>query len=171
MSEKCFIELKTVEEFPYRSSFTIGDDFFLDEDKSDIEGGELRVDVDAKSLGDDFLVGIKIKGSLKVICDRCLGIVEIPVKSECELRVKDFDGSVSDDEDLIYLQPSETGIDISWTIYEMALLALPAHKVHKDGECDKNMMNILEGYEIKEQSDDKQSDPRWEALKQLKINN
>lgn len=169
MDNSCFIELRSLEVFPHKVSLTVTDEFFSDSEKPDIEGGHLIVDVTVRNLGEGYSVDIEMNGTLMVICDRCLGILEIPVESECQLRVKDFDGTESDDEDLILIQQTETGIDISWTLYEMALLALPIKKVHKDGECDKAMMEILEGYGRESEKDEEEvSDPRWEALKALK---
>ncbi len=169
MDKKYFIELRSLEEFPAKIHFTIGNDFFEEDDKPDIEGGLINADITVRRLGEGFALDIDINGTLKVICDRCLGIVELPVENSLELRVEDSDGVESDDEDLVYMTSEETGVDVGWTIYEMALLALPIQKVHKDGECDKSMMKILDRYSKNGDNDkDESTDPRWDALKALR---
>lgn len=168
MAGKYFIELRSREDFPFNVHYTIGDDFFAGDDKIDIEGGNLEVDVNVNNLGESYLIEIDTEGTLKVPCDRCLGLVELESENHLELRVRDDDGSESDDEDLILLPQSETGVDLEWSIFEMALLSLPLKKVHAEGECDEKMMNLLNGYQTAESTEEQTTDPRWDALKALK---
>lgn len=168
MDKKYFIELRSREDFPFCIHYKIGDDFFKDEEKIDIEGGDLSVDVNVSNLGESYLIEIDIDGIVKVPCDRCLGLIDIDAKNHLELRVRDNDGIESDDEDLILLPQSETGVDLEWTIFEMALLSLPLRRVHKDGECDENMLKILNGYQQVGDEKEETTDPRWDALKALK---
>ncbi|MCQ2370062.1 MAG: DUF177 domain-containing protein [Paludibacteraceae bacterium] len=175
MSEKYFFELKSIEQFPHTESFKIGNEFFATDDKQEIEGGDLSVSVTAKRLGEGFSLDISLKGKVTVLCDRCLNPLDIEIEATDSVRVKDFDGMEYDDDDLLVMQVAETGVDLEWRIYEMASLALPMQKVHKDGECDKKMTDILNGYADtgKESKDSDDIDPRWDALKALKdrINN
>ncbi len=147
MSENYVFELKSIEQFPHTECFKIGDEFFADDDKQGIEGGDLSASVTAKRLGDGFSLNISVKGSVVVLCDRCLSPLDIEVSTEETIRVKDFDGLEYDDDDLIIMQGRETGVDLEWRIYEMILLALPMQKIHKDGECDEKMTDILNSYE------------------------
>lgn len=147
MNGKYFFELKSIEKFPHTECFKIGDEFFADDDKQDIEGGSLDVCVTAKRLGDGFSLDIKTNGEVVVLCDRCLSPLTIKIDTADTIRVKDFDGLEYDDEDLVVLQGRETGVDLEWRIYEMTVLALPMQKVHKDGECDERMTAILSNYE------------------------
>lgn len=167
MNGKYFVELKSEKKFPKTEHFTAGDDFF-DDEKLDIEGGTLEIEVLTKRLGEGYSLDIAIKGTVKVTCDRCLGIVEIPVESQMQLRAKDDDSLEYDDEDLVLMNPSDTGVDIEWNIYEMALLALPIQRVHKDGECDEEMTETLESYSGETLDEDENAtDPRWDGLKAL----
>lgn len=168
MDCKYFIELRSREKFPFNVHYEIGDDFFEGDDKIDIEGGSLDVNVNVNNLGESYLMEIDLRGGLKVKCDRCLGIMEIDSENHLELRVRDDDGIESDDEDLILLAQSETGVDLEWTIFEMALLSLPLRRVHNDGECDEKMLEILNGYGQSGKDSEESTDPRWDALKALK---
>ncbi len=167
MSKKYFVELRSLKKFPHLERFTVGDEFF-DDEKPDIEGGNLNVDVEVKRLGEGYSLDISVGGTVKVMCDRCLGILEIPVTAEMQLRAKDDDGLEYDDEDLVLLNPSDTGVDIEWNIYEMAELALPIKRVHNEGECDECMTEVLGNYTGEQQQTDTDAvDPRWEGLKAL----
>ena len=167
MSKKYFVELRSLKEFPHLEQFTVGDEFF-DDEKPDIEGGNLNVEVEVRRLGEGYSIDISIAGTVKVPCDRCLSLVEIAVESQMQLRAKDDDGLEYDDEDLVLMNPSDTGVDIEWNIYEMAELALPIQRVHDEGECDEQMTEVLDNYAGEQQRDDKDAvDPRWDGLKAL----
>lgn len=168
MSKKYFVELRSLKKFPHNEQFTVSDEFF-DEEKPDIEGGDLNVDVEVRRLGDGYSIDIRLDGTVRVVCDRCLGMLDMPVEAEMQLRAKDDDGLDYDDEDLVLLSLSDTGVDIEWNIYEMAELALPIQRVHEDGECDEQMEDVLESYTAREQLTETKDavDPRWEGLKAL----
>jgi uncharacterized metal-binding protein YceD (DUF177 family) len=76
-------------------------------------------------------------------------------------------------EEIIYLPISEYQIDIREFIYEFIQLSVPIRKVHKEGECDEEMIESLEEYLISENSIEQDScnftegDPRWGALNKL----
>lgn len=168
MSKKYFVELRSLKKFPHNERFTVSDEFF-DDEKPDIEGGDLNVDVEVRRLGDGYSIDIRLDGTVRVVCDRCLGMLDMPVEAEMQLRAKDDDGLDYDDEDLVLLSSSDTGVDIEWNIYEMAELALPIQRVHTDGECDEQMEDVLENYTAREQLTETEDavDPRWEGLKAL----
>lgn len=167
MSKKYFVELRSLKKFPHLEQFTVGDEFF-DDEKPDIEGGNLNVEVEVRKLGEGYSLDISLAGTVKVTCDRCLGVLEMPVEADMQLRAKDDDGLEYDDEDLVLMNPADTGVDIEWNIYEMAELALPIQRVHDEGECDEQMAEVLDSYTGEQQKDAEDTvDPRWEGLKAL----
>ena len=76
-------------------------------------------------------------------------------------------------------------IDLSWYLYEFVALHIPIRHVHPEGECDEETYQALrkhlsvmrgEGEEENESGDagneaEKETDPRWDALKKIKDNN
>ena len=50
-----------------------------------------------------------------------------------------------------------------WYLYEMVALEIPIRHVHPEGECNAEVMNRLNGADK-----ERQTDPRWAALEQLK---
>ena len=68
------------------------------------------------------------------------------------------------------LDEGDKELDLDNIFYEMIVLAFPTKRQHKlnsvnDDECNKEMVNLINKYSIKE---NKNIDPRWEALKKLK---
>lgn len=113
-------------------------------------------------------VRMKIAGLVKAVCDRCLGGVDLEVKGEMNLYVKQSEREEGNDDDFIVLSPDDDFLDLSSYLYETYMLNYPMRVVHPDGECDKEMENVLDDYIIEE--DDKPIDPRWDELRKL-INN
>ena len=78
--------------------------------------------------------------------------------------------AIEDDDDGELLTVSENHgiLDLSWHLYEMLALEIPIRHVHEDGECNEQVLKRLKG-----EDREKQVDPRWAALEQLKtkINN
>ena len=114
-------------------------------------------------------VKLRIEGSVKAVCDRCLGEMDLPVKGEMALYVKQGKGDEEDgDSDFILLPQDADYLDLSGPLYELYMLNLPLRVVHPDGECDPEMEHVLEAYA---QEKSEKMDPRWEELKKLINNN
>lgn len=113
-------------------------------------------------------VRIRIEGTVKAQCDRCLGEVEFPIEGEMNLFVKQNEREEGNDDDFIVLSPEDDFLDLSSYLYETYMLYYPIRVVHPDGECDEEMQKVLDEYVTDE--DNKPIDPRWDELRKL-INN
>lgn len=112
-------------------------------------------------------VKLKISGTVRAVCDRCLGSVDLKIEGEMHLFVKQGIRESSNDDDFIVLAPDDDFLDLSSYLYEVYMLNYPMRVVHEDGECDEEMEKVLDEYIMEE---NKQTDPRWDELKKL-INN
>ena len=69
----------------------------------------------------------------------------------------------------------EEGIlDLSWFIYEFIALAIPIKHVHAPGKCNHAMTEKLLELSAARSSDENANqpmDPRWDKLRNIKINN
>ncbi len=149
-------------------TFEIDDSFFSNYEYLEVDGGcvDLNVGLIKESTLLDFT--FKFKGNLLLKCDRCLDSFELGVSDDFRLIVKyanDFE-EVSDE--IITIPSDESSIDISQYIYEYINLMLPIKKVHpndKDGNytCNLDMIERLNEYS------EQKTDPRWDALKNLKL--
>lgn len=173
-----FVGLKIgVHEF----NFDITDEFFEGIEYALINKGDIHVKLllDKKET---MLVGdFTINGSVETSCDRCNDPVNVDVEGNYQLIYK-FDDEPSDDESLIIVYPEEFEIDVKENILELISVSLPARSVHKKGQCNAEMIELLKEYkvnpasdytqeELENETDDEAVDPRWAALKDLKKDN
>lgn len=149
-------------------------DFVLDEAFFDCfkatQGTQGRIQARVEIIKSSLLmeVSIKIEGTVKAVCDRCLGEMELPVAGEMSLYVKQSGREEGNEDDFIVLSPEDDFLDLSSYLYEAYMLYYPMRVVHPEGECDQEMEKVLEEY-IKEE-EQKPVDPRWDELRKL-INN
>jgi len=159
--------------------FKIGDTFFEQFETTDIEGADLALEMVLDKEPNMLQVDFRVKGKLKVMCDRCTESFYYPVGGEDDVIYK-FTEKELDDEKIIALAPNETEIDITQPVYEFVSLLLPYKRVHPEGECNEEMLNEINNYLMvaEDEADDEEVeneteaeeeiDPRWSELKKLK---
>lgn len=158
------VDLKgmTVDTVSYR--WLLEDGFFSAVHGPEIRQGTLDVALRVKRTHEGYDLEFQMNGSVKVECDRCLALMDLPIHTEQVLTVRlgeDYD----DDGEVIVIAESCGVIDVAWHMYEMAALQIPIRHVHPEGECDAAVMARLRPDEPKV------ADPRWAALAKLKNNN
>ncbi len=169
MSRSYTIPLNGLKEGRHTIDFEIDKEFFDRFEESEIKEGSLiaRIEIDKRSTHTDLV--IRITGSIKVCCDRCLGMFFYPLECENRLIVKFGKGIEDIDPDILYLASDENEMDLQQHIYEFILLALPIKRVHPDDNegkstCDPEMLKKLEELKVEEEN---VTDPRWDELKKL----
>lgn len=164
--------------------FDITNAFFEQFEYSLIEKGNVRVTLTLEKKETMMIGDFSINGTIEASCDLCNGPVEVEINGEYQLIFK-FDDKPSDDETLIIVYPEEFELDLEDNILELITVSLPARVVHNDGECDGEMLEILNEYLVNSDDDDFEEseneenineepnedddyiDPRWAALKDL----
>jgi uncharacterized metal-binding protein YceD (DUF177 family) len=173
MSSSYTILLSGLKEGHHTIDFEIDKEFFEKVEESEVKEGSLiaNVEMDKRSSHLDML--IKVSGSVRISCDRCLEMFSQPVYSNNRLLVK-FGKSIEEiDPDILSLPPDTCELDLQQQIYEFIILALPIKRVHppdKNGKstCDPVMLKKLEELIVEEGNE---NDPRWDELKKLMNNN
>ncbi len=169
MSGSYTIPLNGLKEGHHTIDFEIDKEFFEQFEESEVKEGSLIANVEIYKRSPHIDLIIRISGSVRICCDRCLKMFLHPVVCENLLIVK-FGKNISDsDPDILSLPTDEHELDLSQYFYEYIHLALPIKKVHPDDDnanstCDPEMLEKLEELIIKE---DNESDPRWNELKKL----
>ena len=143
--------------------------FFEAIDNSDIDDASIEVVLDLEKQERMMICNFSISGVVFVKCDRCLDELELPVNIEETLYIKFGLETKEEADDVLIIADSEYQIDVSNLINEFIALSLPLKKIHssdeKDGNgCNKEIINKLE-----ELSGKNKVDPRWEQLKNLKL--
>jgi len=173
MSGSYTIPLSGLKEGRHTIDFEIGKEFFERFDESEVEEGSLIANLELDKRSSHIDLSIRISGTVKVCCDRCLEMFLQPVDCENRLLVK-FGKSLQDsDPDIITVMVDENELDMQQHFYEFIHLALPIKRVHPDDNkgnstCDPVMLRKLEEFIVEEEN---QNDPRWDELKKLMNDN
>ncbi len=152
--------------------FTADDRFFTGFEQSDIERGEVTIQVELEKRSTYMALIFTVKGEVELTCDRCLEKYMQPIKSKNRLMVKFSEEKVEDDVEIIYIHPTEYQLEVAQLIYEFIVLSLPIRHVHpddKDGKslCDPAMLQKLDEYKTSDHSNNEPEDPRWNELKKI----
>ena len=139
-ARKYSIAWKGLSEGEHTFDFEVGDDLFRLFENTEIKGGHCEVKVNLLRSERQLRLGVSIRGSVVVECDRCLGDCPVPIDYDGELLVKFSDEIREYDGETLWLSPAEDFVDLAQYIYESIVLSLPYQRVHPDGECDPDML-------------------------------
>ena len=165
------IDLKGLTNDETPLAYTLDDDFFKQLDSNAlVQGGSLHVSGSIRKAVGFYELLLHIAGSVRIPCDRCLEEMDQPIDTDLRLVVK-LGSENTEDDDIITVDENEGILSTAWYIYEAIALAVPIQHVHQLGGCNEAMMRVLEEHSAARSSDaDAQDiDPRWQALKELRI--
>jgi len=148
--------------------FEIGRSFFESFEYFENVSGNVFVTLDLLKESNMLIFDFSIEGNFNLICDRCLGNFEQKIEGSNKLIVKFGESFIEESEDIIIIPVNESRIDLKHYIFEYLSLLLPIKKVHPqsaDGNsgCDPDFLERIDKYSRPK------ADPRWDALKNLKI--
>jgi len=149
--------------------FQVDGTFFKDFNNTELESGDLIVDLVLTKRSNLMELVFKAKGEVDTLCDRCGGDLKLPFQHE-EKRIIKFSGEEDPfTDEVIILGPDEHELDLSHMVYETIALGMPSRRYHdidlNGQECDQEVLQKLEEYIEKEDTND--VDVRWSALKKL----
>ena len=151
--------------------FKIKDAFFEDFIFSEIKNVDIEANVilfkDLNKINLRLILDGKIND---IACDICNEKLAININCSTKLIIKKSQRNLISTDEIIYLQKNENSINLKQIIFELIVLNIPAKREHpldKNGNrtCDKGMVELLNKYMP---GKSKLSDPRWDALKNIK---
>lgn len=164
MMDQFIIPFKGLDTGIHRFEFKIENEFFENYEFFETEKGHVDVILDLEKESALMILHFSIQGEMLLACDRCLSEFEFPLKGDFNLIVKFGDEFVEESEDVIVIPALESRIDVSQYIFEFINLLLPIKRVHPEiDQCDQTVIEKLAKYS------EKKSDPRWNALKNIKL--
>lgn len=122
-----------------------------------------------------FQLKFDLDGSCKVACDRCGDLMDMQIWDEFKLIIKinhtDTPIENNEDDEVVFIQKSETVIDIAPWIYEFIILSIPIQHVHGDNEqgeslCNPQALKILAQHQ--EEAAKEASNRLWKGLDKIK---
>lgn len=178
------INLLNLREETKEIDYQIDDQFFAAVESPEVTQGSLKTHLLIKKMADgSFELILSTKGTVKLICDRCLDEMDQDIDTENTLKVK-WGTEYSEDDDTITISEREGKVDVSSFIYQYIMLDIPIKHVHAPGKCNAEMMKRykhlavrrIEGEEAELLGDEEddgtgegvQTDPRWSELLKLK---
>ena len=152
----------------HRYTYKIDDAFFSNFEYFDTDKGMLDLEIDLVKESNLINFKFHFKGWVELVCDRCLDKFNMNIEDDFRLIVNYGEAYEEISDEIVTIPNTENNIDLSQYIYEYINLMLPIKKVHpddKDGNspCNKDMTDRL--YKYSKQK----SDPRWDALKNIKL--
>ncbi len=154
--------------------FQLNQAFFDLFDFVEMENPQLNVAVVLEKRNNMLEFDFALSGFFTAYCDVTNEPFQLNILSAYRLIVKFGEAFNDDNEEVIVLSFESYEINIAQYLYESAVLAIPLKKVHPDvisGNLSPEMQTLLDKYNVeKEQSENeenKETDPRWDALKDL----
>jgi len=151
--------------------FVIDNKFFVNFEHNAFKDCDLEVDLAFEKRQSMFVLLFDIGGTISIDCDRCLENFNYPIGGSYEVFVKFGEPTEDIDrgDDIIYLSPAEMSINVAQLIFEFINLSIPIKKAHPIDEngiyaCNPKVLKILNTKPQKTNG----TDPRWDALKNLK---
>ena len=150
--------------------FEINDDFFVEREYSEIQQGKLSVRLDIDRQETLMTLDFSIKGTVRVPCDRCADEFDLPISDEREFFLKLGTENAEESDDVEVISADQADYDVSSLIYEFIILAIPMHRVHPEGQCNPEVLAMLNQEVVEEEEEASDAiDPRWAALKDIKL--
>ena len=164
--------------------------YFKKIDSPEVQKGNVKAKVTVQKKQNIFELQFSLEGSVIIPCDRCLDDMEQPIHYKEKLQVK-LGEKFSEEDEIVIVPESDGGINIAWFLYEFIVLNIPIKHVHATGECNKTMVTKLRKHITHQKDDDDeegtalvfddedddfttdeaQTDPRWDGLKNITENN
>jgi len=159
---------------PHTYTYDI-DDRFMKERGADesFTGWRAQITLGFDKHENFFMLHFDIDGKVTVPCDRCGDDFDLRLWDEFNLVVKllsDDTQEIEDEDDVIFIQRSETVIDISGWLYEFLLLSVPLQKIHPDkpdgtSGCNQQAIDLLDKLS---EGHDEATKSLWKGLDKLK---
>ena len=148
-------------------------EFFEISGITELQDGALHVDIEMEKNETMMNLFFHFKGNLIAPCDRCLDPVSFPMDFTEQLVVN-FVSLVEEEnqDDAVWMvNENEYELDVFHFVYETIRLALPIQIMHPDDEEGNSSCNseILKQLEALTQKEEQEVDPRWSALKNIKL--
>ena len=156
----------------HQFEFEVDEKFFERFSESEITSANISVRATLIKQNSLMHVLFSFDGVVKLSCDRCLIEYDCPVIGNEKLVIKHGNPDESNDEILV-LKEGVDEFNFTQYLYEYIELAIPSRRVpceeeDNDVECDEETLAKLNEHKIDEI---KESDPKWDQLKNIKFNN
>ncbi len=158
----------------YTYTFRLDEAFFEHFETSKIKSGSFEVDILLEKRDRMVILQLTTDGAMRAACDRCYTDIDVPISFEDRMILKIEETPKMQEDEVYYLDPQTSHIDLSSYVYESIHVHLPLTNLRDcEGEdyihCDHTALDALETDPSPEEPT--QEDNPWEALKGLDLDN
>lgn len=121
--------------------------FYTQYEESELKDGSVMMEIDVEKFSEHLRIELRLDGYVVIPCDRCLEDAEVPVSGIFNLTVYLVENIPSDysdsetDADVMYIQMSDSILDLTRYCYESVCLSLPIQRFHPNDENGKSTCN------------------------------
>ena len=154
--------------------FGVDNTFFEDFDYTEFNDADIAVVVIMDRLTTMLELDIKAQGTVNLNCDLSSEPFDQQIETSLDLVVKFGEEFNNEDDEILVIPHGEHQVNIAQYIYEILVLAVPPKRIHPgvlDGSLQSDILKKLEELKPRETRNSKETDPRWDALKDLKTDN
>ncbi len=149
--------------------FLINNTFFEEMQSEETMDVDISLHLELENKINLLVLNFKFSGSFNTLCDRCGDDISIPLHFSESLFFKISDESITDEDiNVVCISTNDFQIDISPFVYELIMVNIPFKRVHENDKNGKSLCNEA-NLKFLEEEIKLEVDPRWEALKKLKI--
>jgi len=160
----------------HRFTYLLDKEFFSHFEKSKIKEAQFDIVVVFDRKDHIVTLDITCSGHLMAPCDRCTVDIAIPMEFEDQVILKLQEAPRETVDEVVYLDPKTSMIDLSPHVYECVHVHLPIQNL-KDCEaddyegCDTDILDLLDNVvEEKDPEEKKQDKGIWGELDKLNLN-
>lgn len=166
------IPFSGMKEGKYSFSAELDKSFFESLEFSEIQTGNIKVAIEMERRQHLLNLEITIDGNVELDCDRCGNTYDQVIEDQRTVVVNLNSDHLEDEDDLISIPLSQSDFDLTQYIYQYIVLAIPLKRVCPENVgCDPDVIQKLDQLKPGENNDNETtSDPRWDALKNIKDN-
>lgn len=167
------IAFKGLKEGIHQFEYELDDKFFEKFESSEVKKGSVNAKVLLTKQSTLMILNFTVKGTVELLCDRCLDQYDQKINNEGKLFVKFGLEEEELSDEIIVVSFEDHQLNVAQFLYELVILGLPIKHVHpnKKGKstCDPEMIKKLGEYLVTEESvnDEEPVDERWNELKKL----
>lgn len=143
------LALPTLGEGHHELELKVGKDLFSDRGGTDVSDADIVAYVDIDVRHDAYQIGMTCRGHIDIPCDRCLDPMRIDVDEDYDVTLK-YGDDYAETDTSITIPESEVNFDLAPLIADTVLLSIPLRHVHPDGQCNEEMMDIINRHSAEE---------------------
>ncbi|MEL6388598.1 MAG: DUF177 domain-containing protein [Bacteroidota bacterium] len=159
----------------HQFQFLLDKDFFSHFEMSKIVEADLQISVVFDRQDGMVNLHLRCTGSYRGDCDRCTAPIDIPLSFDDYVIIKLATPPEHVTDEVIYMPPESSHVDISDPIYQSVHLHMPIQQLRDcEGEsyrhCDQDVLTKIGGIDTITDEDEQQQSSIWSELDKLNFN-